>query len=86
MTSNKKIFNYKVVGRVEGYNFDIKFIFIRVHMKRLWIIFWYRVFRLLCFHQMRLKTKFRDQDDTSEQIWGPKRVIYTFRDRDDTTE
>ena len=36
--------------------------------------------------QMRLKTKFRDQDDTTEQVWGPKRVICKFRDRDDTTE
>jgi hypothetical protein len=32
---NLKIFNYKVVDRVEGYNFDIKFVFIRAHMKKL---------------------------------------------------
>ena len=36
--------------------------------------------------QMRLKTKFRDRDDTTEQVWGPKQVISKFRDRDDTSE
>jgi hypothetical protein len=36
--------------------------------------------------QMRLKTKFRDRDDTTEQVWGPKQVIFRFRDRDDTAE
>jgi len=33
MTSNKKLFNYEVVNRVESYNFDIKFVFIQVHME-----------------------------------------------------
>ena len=27
------------MDRVEGYNFDLKFIFIRIHMKKLYIIF-----------------------------------------------
>jgi hypothetical protein len=49
MTSNKKLFNYKVVDCAEDYNFGIKFVFIWVHMKKLWIIFWYRVVRSLCF-------------------------------------
>jgi hypothetical protein len=40
MTLNKKLFNYKVVDHIEGYNFNIKFVFIWVHMKKLWIIFW----------------------------------------------
>ena len=30
---NKKFPNYKVVDRVEGYNFDIKFVFVQVYMK-----------------------------------------------------
>ena len=33
MTSNKKVFNYKVVDLIKSYNFDIKFIFIRDPMK-----------------------------------------------------
>ena len=33
MTSNNKLFSYKVVDHVERYNFDIKFVFIRVYMK-----------------------------------------------------
>jgi len=49
MTSNKKKFNYKVIDCAEDYNFEIKFILIRVYMKKLCIIFWYRVFRSLCF-------------------------------------
>ena len=36
--------------------------------------------------QMRLKTKFRDRGDTTEQVCGPKQVIFKFRDWDDTTE
>ena len=36
--------------------------------------------------QMRLKTKFRDRNDTIEQVGGSKRMIFKFRDRDDTTE
>ena len=66
MTSNKKLFNYKVVDRVEGYNFDIKFIFIRVHMKKLWIIFFnIEILDHPVLTQMRLKNKFRDRDDTT---------------------
>ena len=30
-----KIFNYKVVDLVEYYNFDIKFVFIEHHMRKL---------------------------------------------------
>ena len=37
---NQNIFNYKVVDYVEDYNFDIKFVFIQIHIKKLWIIFW----------------------------------------------
>jgi len=29
--------------------------------------------------------KFRDRDDTDEQVWGPKQSICEFRDRYDTT-
>jgi len=58
MTLNKKLFNCKVGDHIEGYNFDIKFVFIRVHMKKLWIIFWYRDFRSLCF----------DPDETQNQV------------------
>ena len=29
---------------------------------------------------------FRDQDNTTEQVWGPKQVICKFRDLDDTVE
>ena len=35
---------------------------------------------------MRLKIKFKDQDDTTKQVWGPKQVIAKFRDQDDTSE
>ena len=35
---------------------------------------------------MRLKTKFRDRNDTTEQVYGSKWVISKFRDRDDTAE
>jgi len=35
MTSNKKVINYKVLDLVIPYNFDIKFDFIRDHMKKL---------------------------------------------------
>jgi hypothetical protein len=43
-----KLFDYKV-DRVADYNFDIKFIFIWVRMKKLWVIFCYRDFRFACF-------------------------------------
>ena len=36
MISNQKSFNYKVVDLVEYYNFDIKFVFIRRHIRKLW--------------------------------------------------
>ena len=85
MTLNKKHFNYKVVERIKGYNFDIKFVFIRVHMKNLWIIFYIEFLDRFVLTQMRLKIKFRDRDDTTKQIWGLKRVIFKFRDRNDTT-
>ena len=35
MTSNEKVINYKVLGLVIFYNFDIKFDFIEDHMKKL---------------------------------------------------
>ena len=37
MTSNEKRINYKILGLVILYNFDIKFDFIQDHMKKLWI-------------------------------------------------
>ena len=36
MTSNEKFINYKVLGLIIFYNFDVKFDFIRDHMKKLW--------------------------------------------------
>ena len=36
---DKKLFNYKVVDSVEDYNFDIKFVFIWVHMKKKYELF-----------------------------------------------
>ena len=33
--SNEDKFYIKIVDHVEGYNFDIKFIFMRIHMKKL---------------------------------------------------
>ncbi len=86
MNSNEDKLYIKIVDRVEGYKFDIKFVFIRVHMKKLWIIFKYKVFRLSYLIQMIFKSKFRDWGDTTEQVGGPKRVICKFRDRDDTIE
>ena len=35
MTLNKKVVNYKILDPVILYNFDIKFDFIRNHMKKL---------------------------------------------------
>jgi hypothetical protein len=35
MILNEKVINYKIVGLVSLYNFDIKFDFIRDHMKKL---------------------------------------------------
>jgi hypothetical protein len=82
----QKLFNYKVVDRIEGYNFDIKFVFIRVHMKCYELFFDIEFLDRPVLTQMRLKTKFRDRDDTTEQVWEPKRVISKFRERDDTYE
>ena len=39
MTLNEKVINYKVLDLVILYNFDIKFDFIRDHMKMFWIFF-----------------------------------------------
>ena len=36
---NQKYLNYKVVDVIEYYNFDIKFIFVEHHMKKLWSFF-----------------------------------------------
>ena len=36
--------------------------------------------------QMKLKTKFRDRDNSIEQVWGPKHLISKLRDRNDITE
>jgi len=58
MNLNKKLFNYRVVDHVEDYNFNIKLVFIRVHMKKLRIIFWYRLFRSFCF----------DPDESQNQV------------------
>jgi hypothetical protein len=35
MTLNEKFINYKILGLVNIYNFDIKFDFMRNHMKKL---------------------------------------------------
>ena len=37
MISNKNVIIYEVLDRVELYKFDIKFIFIRLHLKKLLI-------------------------------------------------
>jgi len=55
-------------------------------MKKLWIIFNIEFLDHFVLIQMRLKIKFRDPDDTTEQIWGLKRVIFKFRDLNDTTK
>ena len=34
MISNKHYINYKVLDLIDLYNFDIKFVFIRLHLKR----------------------------------------------------
>ena len=39
MTLNEKVINYNILDPVILYNFDIKFDFIRGHMKKLWIFF-----------------------------------------------
>ena len=35
MISNKNFINYKVLDLVDLYNFDINFVFIRLHLKKL---------------------------------------------------
>jgi len=35
---------------------------------------------------MKLKTKFRDWDDTTRQVWGFKQMVCKFRDRNDTVK
>jgi len=60
VTSNKKLFNYKVIDRVEGYNFNIKFDFIRVHMKSYELFFDIEFLDRFILTQMRLKNKFKD--------------------------
>jgi hypothetical protein len=35
MISNKKFINYKVLDLIEVYNFDIKFVFIRLYLKKI---------------------------------------------------
>jgi hypothetical protein len=35
---------------------------------------------------MRCKVKFGDQNDTTEQVGGPKHTICKFKDIDDTTQ
>jgi len=35
MVSNEKVINYKVVDCIEIYNFDIKFVFIKLSLKKL---------------------------------------------------
>jgi len=36
MTLNESVVNYKILDLMKLYNFDIKFVFIRNHMKKLW--------------------------------------------------
>jgi hypothetical protein len=36
MILSEKVINYKILDHVNLYNFDIKFDFIRDHMKKLW--------------------------------------------------
>ena len=36
MTLNESVVNYKILDLIKLYNFDIKFVFIRNHMKTLW--------------------------------------------------
>jgi len=36
MTLNESVVNYKILDLIKLYNFDIKFVFIRNHMKKLW--------------------------------------------------
>ena len=36
---NKKLFNYKVVDRIEGYNFYMKFVFIWVYIEKYELFF-----------------------------------------------
>ena len=63
MTSNKKV---SIVDRVKGYNFDI--IFIRVHMKNDELFFNIEFLDRPVLTQMKFKIKFRDRDDTTEQV------------------
>jgi hypothetical protein len=36
MISNKNFINYKVLDLVKLYNFDINFVYIWLHLKRIW--------------------------------------------------
>ena len=54
-TLNEKVINYKVLDLVILYNFDIKFDFIRDHMKRLRFFFVWNYFYVGLCHQPPLK-------------------------------
>lgn len=41
---NRKVTNYQVVDLSEYYNFDMKFVFIRLDLKMLWILLCYAYF------------------------------------------
>lgn len=44
MIWNEKVVIYKVVDPFDVYNFDIKFVFIRLYLKKLWILLCYTYF------------------------------------------
>jgi hypothetical protein len=63
MILNKKVINYKVLGLVKLYNFDIKFDFIRDRMKKLRIFFHGTIFRDGSCHYQSLNIPFLGTSD-----------------------
>ena len=59
MASHEKLINYKVLGLVILYNFDIKFDFIWDHIKKLWIFLRRTICRGRLCHHPPLKCIFR---------------------------
>jgi len=68
MTSNKKLFNYKVVDHVEDYNFDIKLSLFEFIWKKYELFFYIKFLDRFVLTQMRVKTKFRKRRPPNQQV------------------
>jgi len=51
MTLNESVVNYKILDLIKLYNFDIKFVFIRNHIKKLWNFLCKNIYRDGSYHR-----------------------------------